>query len=144
MVFSSVRAKAYRKKVSLLTVVLVLARLLVAAGVLGAGIFAVSDPAQAHSVGLRNTRTFVEPDTAQALIDRALATGEGVAAGDIIEYVVEFEPYENGAAFGPGGWVTFYVPSYGEIVGASFVSLQGGDFVDIPAPEPGAMHQSAL
>jgi len=96
-------------------------------------------PASAHSVGLRNTRVFMDPDTSEMLTERALSGGGGVQVGDILEYVIEFEPYENGAEYGPNGWVTFYPPDFAQVVGASFVVMEGNDFVPIPVPESGAI-----
>ncbi len=127
-----------------LGVTLLLARVLAVVGG-GAGL-ALTDstllapPAAAHNVAQGNTRVFLEPEDADLLLDRAEAGGGGIQAGDVLDYIIQFEPIDNGATTGVGGYVTFYPPSFTEVVGAAVVDHVGNDFVDIPVAEAGPIN----
>ena len=94
-------------------------------------------PALAHNVGQGNTYVVVSPASAELLIDRALAGGGGIQTGDVIDYIMRFEPINSGADDGPGGYATFYPPSYTTVLDAAFVEPSGEFYADVAAPDPG-------
>ena len=117
-----------------------MARVLVGGGVIAATDAAVDiPPAAAHSVAQGNTRVFLAPDDADRVLDRAQSGGGGIQAGDVLDYIIQFEPLENGATEGIGGYVTFYPPSYTEVLGAAVVNRTGNDYVDVPVGQSGSI-----
>ena len=92
-------------------------------------------PASAHSVAQVDLGVGMTRDTQEMLVTR----GTGIQTNDVLEYVVEFTPVDNGSLDGPGGYVTFYPPAGTQVVGASVVQPQGLDFIDVPVAPPGAI-----
>ena len=93
------------------------------------------EPAAAHSVAQVELGLGMTPATQEMLIDR----GTGIQSGDILDYVLEFTPVDNGSLDGPGGYVTLYRPAGTQVVGASIVQPSGTDYVDVPVSPPGGI-----
>jgi len=90
--------------------------------------------AKAHSVAQANTTQIIAPETQQLINSR----GGSLQVGDIASFIIRFEPVDNGATVGPGGYVTAYVPSGTEVVGAAIVEPDGsGGYRAIPPNKPG-------
>jgi uncharacterized repeat protein (TIGR01451 family) len=103
-------------------------------------VLALSASALAHSVPQVQTTKYLAPETLDLMLDRAEKGLPVLQAGDVIRYIVQFSPIENGATIGAGGYVTDYIPAGTEVVGASIVVPDGLDgFRDIPPNPPGPM-----
>jgi hypothetical protein len=90
--------------------------------------------AKAHSVAQANTTQIIAPETQQLINSR----GGSLLVGDIASFIVRFEPVENGATVGPGGYVTAYVPTGTEVVKAEIVEPDSsGGYRAIPPKKPG-------
>lgn len=90
--------------------------------------------AHAHSVAQGNTTQIIAPETQQLIASR----GGSLQVGDIASFIVRFEPKDNGATVGPGGYVTAYVPDGTEVVDAEIVEPDGaGDYVAVQPDKPG-------
>lgn len=90
--------------------------------------------AQAHSVAQGNTTQIIAPETQQLINSR----GGSLRVGDIASFIVRFEPKDNGATVGPGGYVTAYVPANTEVVDAEIVEPDGaGNYVAVQPDKPG-------
>jgi large repetitive protein len=98
-----------------------------------------SQKANAHSVAQVQTAKYFAPETVQMLKNRITAGGTpGLQAGDVVSYIIQFNPVANGATVGAGGYVTDYIPANTEVVDASMVQPDGlGGFVSISPGLPG-------
>ena len=112
-----------------------LAKLVSVVAVFGAVTLGDIEPAAAHSVAQVELGLGMTPATQEMLIDR----GTGIQSGDILDYVLEFTPVDNGSLDGPGGYVTFYPPAGTQVVGASIVQPSGTDYVDVPVSPSGGI-----
>ena len=100
----------------------------------------LSPAVMAHSVAQVQTAIYLAPDTVTMLTERAIKGTPGLVQGDVVSYVVQFTPVENGAFVGPNGYVTAYLPAGVEVVDAAFVSKQSdGSFVAVPPAAPGPL-----
>lgn len=97
--------------------------------VLALFLVSLSSPATAHSVGQVDTSVYFDAPTFALLAAR----GGGVMVGDELGYIVEFMPVANGATVGAGGWITAYVPTGTEVIGAEHVRNNGAGF-EVTAP----------
>jgi uncharacterized repeat protein (TIGR01451 family) len=96
--------------------------------------------ARAHSVGQVQTTKFLAPETGGVLLARASSGAPGFAVGDLVSYIIQFTPVNNGANIGVAGYITDYIPPGTEVVGAAIVSKDGaGNFNDIPPSFPGGI-----
>jgi uncharacterized repeat protein (TIGR01451 family) len=86
-----------------------------------AGTFLQPQVASAHSVGQVQTTKYFAPETVQMLVDRAAAGHPGFQVGDTVSYIIQYTPVSNGATVGVSGYITDYVPSGAEVVGAWIV-----------------------
>jgi uncharacterized repeat protein (TIGR01451 family) len=94
--------------------------------------------ADAHSVAQVEATKFLAPETIQLLIDNATAGTPGFQTGDVASFIMDFAPIANGATIGAGGYLTEYVPSGTELIGAAIVQPDGfGDYVEVPPDVPG-------
>jgi uncharacterized repeat protein (TIGR01451 family) len=83
-----------------------------------------------HSVGQVQTTKFFAPETVQTLKARVVAgQSAGFQVGDLVSYIIQFSPIANGATVGANGYITDYIPSGTEVIGASFVSKAGTEVV---------------
>lgn len=94
-------------------------------------------PVGAHSVAQVQTTKYFAPDTVSMLTARALSGSPGIQVGDIIDYIIQFTPVRNASDIGVQGYVTDFIPTGTEVVGASIVQKSGSNFVDVPPPLPG-------
>ena len=110
-------------------------------------ILTVSNKLYAHSVAQVQTTKFFAPETVQMLVDRAIAGHPGFLVGDIVSYIIQFTPVENASGSGTGqsnvganGYITDYIPSGTEVVGAWIVTKDGsGNYSSIPPSLPGGI-----
>jgi uncharacterized repeat protein (TIGR01451 family) len=94
----------------------------------------------AHSVGQVQTTKFFAPETVNLLVSRAASGTPGFVVGDTINYIIEFTPVSNSAAIGAGGYITDYIPTGTEVVGAWMVQPGGTSGYTPIAPDlPGPM-----
>ena len=94
----------------------------------------------AHNVGQMQTTKYFSPDTVQMLKDRAIAGHPGFIVGDTISYIIQYTPIANGANTGVAGYITDYVPSGAEVIGASIVDKDGaGNFYEVAPSVPGGI-----
>jgi uncharacterized repeat protein (TIGR01451 family) len=100
-----------------------------------------SQKANAHSVAQVQTAKYFAPETVQMLTNRITSGGTpGLRDGDVVSYIIQFNPVANGATVGAGGYVTDYIPANTEVVDASMVQPDGaGGFVAISPGLPGPM-----
>ncbi|MFT7579020.1 MAG: putative repeat protein (TIGR01451 family), partial [Myxococcota bacterium] len=95
-------------------------------------------PASAHSVPQVQTTKYLAPETLASILIRAAQGGRVMLAGDIVSYIIQFTPIENGATVGAGGYVTEYLPEGLVVVGAEIVTPDGaGGFQAVPPKLPG-------
>ncbi|MBT9557574.1 MAG: DUF11 domain-containing protein, partial [Myxococcales bacterium] len=100
----------------------------------------LSQAAMAHSVAQVQTAIYLAPDTVSMLTERAVSGTPGLVQGDVVSYVVQFTPVENGAFVGPNGYITAYLPAGVEVVDAAVVAKQSdGSFIAVPPSVPGPM-----
>jgi large repetitive protein len=94
----------------------------------------------AHSVGQVQTTKFFAPETVNLLVSRAATGTPGFVVGDTINYIIEFTPVSNSATIGAGGYITDYIPTGTEVVGAWMVQPGGTSGYTPIAPDlPGPM-----
>lgn len=100
--------------------------IMVAVAVLGG-----AHPAFADSVAQVQTSKRIAEATVQ-LVDPQGGTSTGgagssvnYAIGDILTFIIRFTPVQNNATRGLGGYITEYIPSNTEVVGARFVDAAG-------------------
>ncbi|MBI5888143.1 MAG: DUF11 domain-containing protein [Deltaproteobacteria bacterium] len=94
----------------------------------------------AHSVGQVQTTKYFTPETVQMLVDNANAGNPGLHTGDTVSYIIQFSPIANGATTGVAGYITDYIPSGVQVIGASIVAKDGrGNFYDISPNLPGGI-----
>jgi large repetitive protein len=94
----------------------------------------------AHSVGQVQTTKSLAPETVNLLLSRASGGSPGFAVGDIVSYIIQFTPVNNGADVGVAGYITDYIPPGTEVVDASIVFKDAaGNFVNIPPSFPGGI-----
>ena len=106
----------------------------IALSVLGFGI------AWAHSVGQVQTTKSLAPETVDLLLSRASGGSPGFAVGDVVSYIIQFTPVNNGADVGVAGYITDYIPPGTEVVGASIVLKDAaGNYNNIPPSFPGGI-----
>ncbi|MBI5562575.1 MAG: DUF11 domain-containing protein [Deltaproteobacteria bacterium] len=105
-----------------------------------AAILGIDAYVYAHSVGQVQTTKYFTPETVQMLVDNAAAGSPGLHAGDTVSYIIQFSPIANGATTGVAGYITDYVPSGVEVIGASIVAMDGsGNFYDVAPGLPGGI-----
>ncbi|MBI3609787.1 MAG: DUF11 domain-containing protein, partial [Nitrospirae bacterium] len=93
----------------------------------------------ADSVGQVQTTKFLTQETIDMLIARAGSGMPGLQVGDTISYIIQFTPINNGSDTGVAGYITDYIPTGVDVIGASFVAKSGSSFYDIsPALPNGA------
>jgi uncharacterized repeat protein (TIGR01451 family) len=94
----------------------------------------------AHSVGQVQTTKSLAPETVNLLISRASGGSPGFVVGDVVSYIIQFTPVNNGADIGVAGYITDYIPPGTEVVDASIVLKDAaGNFVNIPPSFPGGI-----
>jgi len=98
--------------------------------------FCLPQTASAHSVGQVQTTKYFAPETVQMLVDRAAAGHPGFQVGDTVSYIIQYTPVSNGATVGVAGYITDYVPSGAEVVGAWIVD---GNYNPITPSLPGGI-----
>ena len=104
------------------------------ASLLGAGL------AWAHSVGQVQTTKFLAPETVNLLIARAAGGTPGFAVGDVLTYIIQFTPVNNGADVGVAGYITDYLPPGTQVVDAAIASKDAlGNYVNMPPSFPGGI-----
>lgn len=96
-------------------------------------------PLQAYAdyVGEVQTTKYLDPATT-AMISQRLQSGQtGIQVGDEISYYIHFTPVDGGGIVGAGGYVTDYIPSGTQVVGAQFVQINAnGGYVQVAPPPP--------
>jgi uncharacterized repeat protein (TIGR01451 family) len=94
----------------------------------------------AHSVGQVQTTKFLAPETVTMLLGRASGSAPGLAVGDIVSYIIQFTPVNNGADIGVAGYITDYIPPGTEVVDAAIVTKDAaGNYTNIPPSFPGGI-----
>jgi uncharacterized repeat protein (TIGR01451 family) len=94
----------------------------------------------AHSVAQVQTTKYFAPETVNLLVSRAASGTPGFAVGDTLNYIIEFTPVANSATVGAGGYITDYIPSGTEVVGASIVQPDGSGGYSATSPDlPGTI-----
>jgi hypothetical protein len=95
----------------------------------------------AHSVAQVQTAIRIARSTA-ATIDPQGRPGVGgvdsdtaIQVGDILTFVVQFTPLPNNATRGAGGYITVYIPTNTEVVGARFVDRDGSSVTPHRGPQ---------
>ncbi|MBI5971264.1 MAG: DUF11 domain-containing protein [Deltaproteobacteria bacterium] len=95
----------------------------------------------ADSVGQVQTTKYFTQDTIDMLVARAAAGTPGLQTGDSISYIIQFTPINNGSDIGVAGYITDYIPSGVEVIGASIVAKDGsGNFYDVAPGLPGGAY----
>ncbi|HIN86830.1 MAG TPA: hypothetical protein EYN06_10140, partial [Myxococcales bacterium] len=99
-----------------------------------------TNPASGHSVPQIETTTYLTAESIALIQAHVAANDGGLKTGEVISYIVEFLPIENGATVGAGGYITNYIPNGVEVIGASIVKPDvNGGWVTIPPRLPGPM-----
>ena len=94
----------------------------------------------AHSVGQVQTTKSLAPETVNLLLTRASGGSPGFVVGDIMSYIIQFTPVNNGANVGVAGYITDYIPPGTEVVDASIVLKDAaGNYTNIPPSFPGGI-----
>ncbi len=95
----------------------------------------------AHSVGQVQTTKFFAPETIQYLKDKVTSgSAAGFQVGDVVTYIIQFNPIANGAITGVAGYITDYIPAGTEVVGADIVAKDGaGNYYPVAPSLPGGI-----
>jgi MYXO-CTERM domain-containing protein len=90
-----------------------------------------ANTASAHSVAQVQTAKRISPVTVIGLDPQGnpapggAGTDTKAKVGDVLSFVIRFTPLPNNASRGAGGYITEYVPSNTEVVGARIIDSQG-------------------
>ena len=80
-------------------------------------------PAQAHNLDQRDTRISFDQPTLAMMAARAAAGQSLLQAGDVIGIVLKSTP-GPGTLTGAGGYLTFYIPTGTQVMGADYGAPQ--------------------
>lgn len=114
---------------------------------LAAALVLLSLLARADSVGQVQTTKYFAPETVALIKQRVQDVANGVPgatlgfkAGDVVSYIIQFTPVNNGGTVGAGGYITDYIPAGVQVLNAQFVQPDGnGGFYQVSPPPPALM-----
>ncbi len=93
--------------------------------------------AYADYVGEVQTTKYLDPVTTAKISQRLQSGQTGIQVGDEISYYIHFTPVDGGGIVGAGGYVTDYIPSGTQVVGAQFVQIHAnGGYSQVAPPPP--------